>query len=144
MNREAKVVLKDGRLVAELTRTEACASCGACRHGKEEVLTVDLPEGDFIEGEMVELTLEDGRVTQASLIAYGIPLLGLIAGIFLGGIFGGDGMRLLMGLLLTALSYLAVRLIGGRMENSGNYRPKALRCGMMDTMEEMDKRNGRD
>lgn len=144
MNRQAKVVMKNGRLMAELTRTEACASCGACRHGKEEKLTVDLPEGNFSEGEMVELSLEDGQVTKASLIAYGIPLVGLVSGIFLGGLFGGDGARLISGLVLTALGYVAVRVIGKRLEKGGNYHPKASRCEMMDTMDMLDQGNGRE
>ena len=88
MKREATVIEVDGRLMAEVVRTEACQQCRACQFGQTASVRVELPEGDFHPGDTVELTLEEGRFTRASLLAYGLPVLLLFAGLLAADFFG--------------------------------------------------------
>lgn len=83
MKREATVVEKDGRLMAEVVRSEACQQCRACQFGQTESVLVELPEGDFHPGDSVELTLEEGRFAQATLLAYALPVVFLFAGLLI-------------------------------------------------------------
>ena len=88
MKREATVVDVNGRLMAEVVRTEACLQCRACQYGQKGRVLVELPEGDFREGDTVELALEEGRFARASLLAYALPvatlLIGLLIAVFAG------------------------------------------------------------
>ena len=84
MKREATVIEVDGRLMAEVVRTEACQQCRACQFGQTASVRVELPEGDFHPGDTVELTLEEGRFTRASLL----PVLLLFAGLLAAAFFG--------------------------------------------------------
>ncbi len=87
MKREATVIEVNGRLVAEVVRTEACQQCRACQFGQTESILLELPKGNFHPGDQVELTLEEGRFARASLLAYALPVLllfvGLLAAAFL-------------------------------------------------------------
>ena len=74
MKREATVVEVDGRLMAEVVRTEACLQCHACQYGQKGRVLVELPEGDYRVGDTVELSLEDARFARASLVAYALPV----------------------------------------------------------------------
>ena len=56
----------DGRLMAEVVRTEACLQCHACQYGQKGRVLVELPEGDYRVGDTVELSLEDARSARAS------------------------------------------------------------------------------
>ena len=74
MKREAKVVRESGRLMAEVLREEACQSCRACRFGQVERVLVELPqEGEYREGETIELEVPDGTVSRGALLAYALP-----------------------------------------------------------------------
>ncbi len=78
MKQIAAVVRKDGRLMARVERPEACMQCRACDYGLNAETFAELPKGNWQEGDEVEIDLESGRVSQASLLAYGIPLAGLL------------------------------------------------------------------
>ena len=88
MKREATVVDVNGRLMAEVVRTEACLHCHACQFGQTERVLVELPEGDFREGDTVELALEEGRFARASLLAYALPVATLFIGLLIA-VFAG-------------------------------------------------------
>lgn len=81
MKRKATVVERDGRLMAEVVRTEACQQCRACQFGQTASVLVELPKGEYRPGDTVELTLEDSRFARASLLAYGLPVALLFAGL---------------------------------------------------------------
>ena len=84
MTREARVVNTEHGLKAEVVRSEACAQCRGCQIGQTEQLLCDLPKGDYKEGDTVLITLSDHALTKATLLAYGVPLLCLVAGLLLG------------------------------------------------------------
>ncbi len=77
---------RDGRAEVSTSRSGACghcserASCGVdATSTRPEVVTVDNPI-DAQPGDLVELTLASGTAFRLSLIIWGLPLLGLIAG----------------------------------------------------------------
>lgn len=129
MKQTAKVVNENGRLMAEVLRPEACEACKACKYGRQARHLVKLPPGDYREGDMVELTLEDGNVGRASILAYGLPLLGLLSGLGLGTLIGGSELSQALGaLIMLAVSYGALRLLEPRLRKSGAFTPEISPC----------------
>jgi len=84
MKQKATVVERDGRLVGRVERPEACMKCRACDYGLNAETIVELPKGKWREGDEIELELGRGRLSKASLWAYGVPLAGLLIGLVIG------------------------------------------------------------
>ena len=79
---------KENLVVIKMTRTEACAKCSACFVGagmssKDIIVEAD-NECDANIGDWVEMELRENGFFMATLIMYGLPFLGLMAGIILG------------------------------------------------------------
>ena len=111
MTKEATVVETEQGLKAQVIRSEACAQCRACRFGQSEEVLCDLPEGDFKAGDMVEITLSDHALTKASLLAYGVPLLCLVAGLLLGHlVFEAEALQALIAAVFTLLGLVWLAL----------------------------------
>ena len=77
--------VKNGRLEVTFCRPEDCARCGGCEGGKRE--TVLWVQGSAAIGDTVFVEMPDRIVTAASLLAYALPLAGLMGGMVLGTIF---------------------------------------------------------
>ena len=132
MKREAKVVRESGRLMAEVLREEACQSCRACRFGQVERVLVELPqEGEYREGETIELEVPDGTVSRGALLAYALPLAAMLAGLVLGARWGAEGVQALGALVGLALGLLVVRLFSRRMK-----APAPVPCARISKKEE--------
>lgn len=84
MKQKATVIRRDGRLVGMMERPEACMKCRACDYGMNAEVIVELPKGNWQEGDEVELELGQGKLSKASLWAYGVPLAGLLIGLLIG------------------------------------------------------------
>lgn len=126
MKQNATVVIVDGKPMAEILRPEACEACHACKYGRQERMRMPLPEGDYREGDQVELSLPEGRVGSASLIAYGFPLIMMLIGLFVGNwLLEAEWAAALcaLGMLLAAL--LAIKLLEPRLRKSGLFEPAA-------------------
>ena len=111
MKREATVVREGDRLVAEIVRTDACGQCHACEFGRKEKLHYPLPAGEYAEGDVIQLEVSDRAVSRASLLAYGLPLACLVAGLLLGWqLFNEEWAQALcaIALLAAGCAYLAV------------------------------------
>lgn len=129
--------LKGNLAVAKMTRKEACAKCRACIAGlseKEMVIEAENTCGAKV-GDWVEIELEGDGFLTAVLIAYGLPLVALIAGICLGYFVitpalnigeMGEVLSFGVGILFTALAYLWIKLNEKRW-NTNKYRPKAVK-----------------
>lgn len=79
--------VKNGMMEVTFCRPEACASCKACEGGKREHKI--LVRGDGKVGDIAVVEMPDRIVVRASLIAYGIPLIGLLGGMILGNALSG-------------------------------------------------------
>ena len=79
--------VKNGMLEVTFCRPEACASCGACEGGKREHKILVRGEGKV--GDIAVVEMPDRIVARASLIAYGVPLAGLLGGMILGNALSG-------------------------------------------------------
>lgn len=111
---------KDGLLTLLFDRPEACEKCGQC-NGRTHNATLELP-GQARVGERVSVELPDGRLAQATLLAYALPVVLLLLGLVFGQrMFGflpiagdlralmGGGVGVLLGLLLMAVSTRGAR-----------------------------------
>lgn len=132
------IELKERNLaVIKMQRTEACAKCRACvagLQGKEMFIEAD-NQCKAAVNDWVELEMADNGFYKAVLILYGIPLVGLMAGILLGyfvlsPLLGlGDFAELFsfaLGLLCTAGCYFWIRSQESRWATK-KYRPIAAR-----------------
>lgn len=83
MERTGEVKAVDGKwLVIEFCRPADCEKCNAC-HGGSKVMSLRI-KGQAKVGDKAVVYLPPSAVTQASLIAYAIPAVGLLLGILLG------------------------------------------------------------
>lgn len=112
MERLGEVTKVEGKwLEITFCRPSDCEKCHACMGG-DKMTTLRL-EGKASVGDKVLVELPASTVTQASMIAYGLPLAGLLAGMLLGDAFIplehslGSLVGAVIGLLLP-LIYLLV------------------------------------
>ena len=93
----------------EYSRPDACEKCGACGTSSHKG-TIKI-KADCAVGDWVRLELPEARFVQAAFLAYGLPLLGFLSGLFLGSWLwhsdGGSILGAVLGLLL-ALGILAL------------------------------------
>mgnify|MGYP003591960936 CR=1 FL=1 len=77
--------VSDGTARIRFLRGSACAHCGACLTVGDSAMEISLPNTlGAKEGDRVAVDLSPKRVVQASLIAYAVPLVLLIAGVLTG------------------------------------------------------------
>ena len=98
--------VKNGMLQVTFCRPEACAACNACEGGKKEHSIWVRGEGRI--GEIAIVDMPEKMVAKASFLAYGMPLITLLAGMILGSILAG-GQDL--GTALGALTGLAAGML---------------------------------
>lgn len=119
------VVALDGNQARiRFLRGSACAHCGACLTAGEnemEVLLVNTLGAKV--GDRVAVDLSPNRVVQASLLAYAIPLVLLIAGVFIGSRFS-DWLGLVLGVLACGIAYLILRLVERRTKKKSSFQPQ--------------------
>lgn len=124
MRRKGRVVAaKPGCVSVCFQRPEACHHCGGCAGQKQETL-VWVP-GDAKIGSVVEVEMPDGQVVKASLIAYALPLLLLLAGLFAGiRVFQSEAAGAALGIGLMGLSYGLLRLAEKQMRKKRQWQPR--------------------
>ena len=83
MERLGEVTRVDGKwLEVTFCRPSDCDKCHACMGGNQTT-TLRL-QGQAKVGDKALVSMPDSTITQASLIAYGLPLAGLLIGMFAG------------------------------------------------------------
>ena len=108
MERLGEVTQVDGKwLEITFCRPSDCDKCHACMGGNQTT-TLRL-EGTANVGDKALVSLPDSTITQASLIAYGIPLAGMLVGMFAGDKLIPLGNSL--GALIGAAAGLAIPLV---------------------------------
>lgn len=118
MQQTGMVISKEkGWALLEIIRPSACKGCGMCKPSDnakrvKAVCEIEVSKGDFVVVEM-----KDGDVLKAAAVAYGVPLLGFLAGIVTGNGFAGyfklqskaDAFAAAGGFLFLIMAYLGVR-----------------------------------
>ena len=120
----------------EFERSEACAQCRLCQLGTSKQVSVTLPNrlGAKV-GDTVCVDLQASRLLQTSAVAYLIPLLALLAGLWAGQALAprlgfsqnAELFACAAGLVFVAITYLGIRLTEKRRSAKGQYAPKMLR-----------------
>ena len=125
MVQRAFVVRHEGRLMAEVTRSEACQSCHACRFGQQEKVYVAVDGLVCEEGDEVEIELDNGEFSRASFVAYGVPVISCVALLFLSRLFTrAEGVQALFAAAGLALGLLFVKLFDIKSRGKGDFTPK--------------------
>ncbi|NLZ52210.1 MAG: SoxR reducing system RseC family protein [Thermoanaerobacteraceae bacterium] len=136
--REKAIVIgnKKNRVQVEIRRSTACDGCKGCsvgRNGKPLRVWAKNSIGARV-GQTVEIELSAATFLSATLIAYGIPLLAFLLGIFLGfkvseplNISSVEPFSFFMGLILMSFSFLIIYLFTGREEISEKYSSRIVR-----------------
>lgn len=111
MEEKGRVIkVENGVAQVEMERTSACARCGICLQSSENKSILSVK--DFLgarPGDEVEVLIEGKEVLKAAFLVYLFPLVGLVAGYFLGRtVFGTEGAGILFAGIgfLGALSFL--------------------------------------
>ncbi len=109
--------ISNGRTVVELKPSEVCESCSArilCRpgnDGKHEMVVLNTINAR--PGDMVELTETGHLLLILSLMQYGLPLLGLLVGIFLVYGFNPNLSGIRIEVIMATTGFLGLLLGGG-------------------------------
>lgn len=112
-----------GTAVIEYIRPDACAKCGACgmlnKKGSIEL------KADCAVGNWVKVYLPDNRFLSAAAIAYVIPLIGFLGGLFLAYSLSGhnDLWSIAGGLVGLGLCLLVMRLTEKRVQGKPDWTP---------------------
>ncbi|NLY73094.1 MAG: SoxR reducing system RseC family protein [Tissierellia bacterium] len=131
MKVKARVVdYKDGKALLETIPEGQCVGCKGCSGAEPKQLEV---RSKPIEaGEDVLITMDNSNVTKAAIMAYGIPLIVFMLGLFLTIALlsktsyhnVGELVGLAVGLVLFAITYLLLRRGEKRRSADPRYQAK--------------------
>lgn len=127
---------KEDLVVIKMTRTEACAKCRACIAGmstKDMLVEAD-NECSAKVGDWVEMELRGNTFLTATLIMYGLPLVGLLFGVVLGYFvispflpqINQELLSFIVGILFTGLVFYWIKSQESRWA-SKKFRPVAVK-----------------
>ena len=134
--RESGIIteIEEHTMMVEFERSSMCEKCGACERAHNAMRMEVERIGNASLGDRVEVDLPERTVVRAALVAYGIPLALLLAGLAAGSALPGrlglpgnpDLYALALGLLLAAGAFLALHLTERRRRSCGRYAPKVV------------------
>ena len=117
----------DGTAQIRFLRGSACAHCGACLTVGDSEMEISLPNTlGAKEGDRVMVDLSPKRVVQASLLAYAVPLVLLIAGVLVGSRIA-DWAGLVLGVAACGLGYLILRIVEKKSAKKKSFQPTMTR-----------------
>ena len=127
MVRSGKVIgVQDGSLEICFQRPEMCAQCGACVGHKAHEETVKI-KGEAAIGDTVTVEMPDARIVKVSLIAYIIPLIGLMAGLLVGqAVLKTDLWAAVFGLFGLGGGLIVTRLADRKLGLRPGWQPRLL------------------
>lgn len=126
MQRMGEVTAIRGDLL-EITfcRPSDCEKCNAC-HGGQQVTTILVP-GQARLGDSAVVEMPTGTVVEASILAYGLPLAGLLAGAAAGAVLfpaNADAAGCIGGIAGLGLMLLLVRLTESQRKKDPRWKPQ--------------------
>ena len=125
MRRTGKVISVDEQTLRVcFSRLEACDSCNLCGEGRKDT-TVSV-RGQAQVGDLVEVEMPGAQVVKVAMLAYALPLLALILGLFLGSaLFAGQELAVMAGgLICLLLSLLLLKLLDGKLGLKARWQPR--------------------
>lgn len=125
MIRTGTVVKEEGRgVLVSFERLAACHGCNAC--GREKQTTTVFVYGQASQGDRVSVQMPDAQVLKASAVMYLIPLMGLILGLYVGGMMfaWSDLGMVLGGLVGLILSALLLKMTDRRLGTRSAWQPR--------------------
>ncbi len=127
MTRPGEVTeVRNGMMRITFCRPEACAKCGACEGGKKEHhLWV---QGSAQIGDIAVVDMPEKMIVGASLIAYGLPLVGLVVGMILGNVLAGgkDAGTIIGAAIGLALSLAALKMTEKNRRGKPEWTPRVV------------------
>ena len=127
MVRSGRVVSAgNGTVEVCFQRPEMCAQCGACVGHKvhEETVTI---RGSAAVGDTVTVEMPDARIVKVSLIAYIIPLAGLMIGLLIGqALLKSDLWAAVFGIAGLGCGLLVTRLSDRKLGRRPGWQPRLL------------------
>jgi sigma-E factor negative regulatory protein RseC len=131
------VAVEHGVAVLEPEPTGSCSGCmsaalcgaqdGKGRRMLAKRFTLTRPEGLQI-GERVVVGIAEGALLRAALVAYGLPLLGMLVSMVLADRLDGDELRTMMGAAIGLVAgILVARLLAARLAARGDLAPRFVR-----------------
>jgi sigma-E factor negative regulatory protein RseC len=120
--------IKGGTAYISLVTKNKCGGCKACAFGRSNKLSVPaICDVDCKAGDTVAVEMPSSDVPAAALLIFLIPLVALIVGFFVGGLFGdgdmGDVSRLITAFAFCIASFGACVLIEWRYRRRREFMP---------------------
>ena len=125
MRQTGKVIETKGKkAIVRFVRSDACGHCNACFHlgSNEADIDIDNVLGAKA-GDMVGIEMHGKSVLRASLILYGIPLIALLVGAYLGSL-QGDLYAALGGVLFAAGAFFILRALEPKFSRMTEFKPR--------------------
>lgn len=118
------IELKGKKAVVRFLRSDACGHCNACFHlgGNEADIDIENTLGAQM-GDTVGIDMHAKSVLKASLILYGVPLVALLVGAFIGS-FRGDLYAALGGVLFAVGAFFILRAFEPKFSRMTEFKPR--------------------
>ena len=113
MREKGRIVEKRGKVVVveiEKENRKECSSYGLCKMGKEPYIEIE-SEKNFDVGDSVIVEVSEDIILKFSLLIYGLPLTGFVAGVLLTGLFKNHTMKVIIFFLIFGSGwYIGLKL----------------------------------
>jgi len=117
---------EDNMAVVRFQRSDACGHCNACFTFGSTEADIEIDNlCNAVVGDIVSIELHSGSMFKASAIAYGIPLIGLIAGVMLGSRIG-DIYAAVGGILLCGATFFILKGLNPKFARMGEFKPRMI------------------
>ena len=140
MRQTGKVIETKGKkAVVRFVRSDACGHCNACfRLGSNEA-DIDIDNALNAQiGDLVGIEMHAKSVLKASLILYGVPLVALLVGAFIGSL-QGDVYAALGGVLFAAGAFFILRALEPKFSRMTEFKPRMVE--IIEQTEEPERAN---
>lgn len=126
--------VKDGKLIVNIKRHPACGSCRACSIAEGRLMKIEFENTiNAKKGDRVKIELDDLAILRGSILFYVTPLLGLIFGIFIGGLFTkrvslfipDEVVSALFGIIIMTATFIAIRRYN--LADKKIYKPRIIK-----------------
>ncbi len=108
-------------------RSKACGKCRACFTLGSDAALIEIENTlNAKVGDIVEIQLHANSMVKATLMMYGIPLMGLIIGVIAGSFIGGDAAALICGAGLALITYVIIHLFEPKLSRTDAFKPRML------------------